>query len=334
MALDFRATSGALSATPALLAAAVIACLLAAAVMCCLRRLKKSAAFRHRRRAFLAAERGYDAGVERRRPRELPALARRNEVYLDYAGAALETASQARARSDELLGNPHAAGGPFSERAAAAEAKAKALVLKHLGAAGYEVVWTSGATAALKLVADLYPFEAGDVFAHGRDAHTSVVGCRFAAARAGASCAVVDDWAAWGARRGLAVLSPESNVDGACIHDVRGAVARAREGGAAVVLDLANYAATHDVVLADLGAPDAVALSLYKLFGAPTGLGCLVAARGFVERLRAAKARGLTHVGGGSVARLCGASGFFALKPGAAALGGGTPHFRAFGEAA
>ena len=120
-----------------------------------------------RKAAFVAkhgASYGYatspGGAIDAWRPRELPALrtgpGAPGDVYLDYAGAALPTRTQLVASLD-LLGNPHASGGPAAERAAAADEKARALVLRHLNARAHDVVWTSGATAAIRAVAELKP---------------------------------------------------------------------------------------------------------------------------------------------------------------------------------
>jgi molybdenum cofactor sulfurtransferase len=57
----------------------------------------------------------------------------------------------------------------------------------------YEVVFTAGATAALKLVAQAFPWSRGhSEFCHMLDNHTSVVGIREFAVPAGAHLSVVD----------------------------------------------------------------------------------------------------------------------------------------------
>jgi molybdenum cofactor sulfurtransferase len=59
----------------------------------------------------------------------------------------------------------------------------------HASAAEYEVVLTSGATAALKLAAEAFPWQpGGSCFAHTLQNHTSVLGIREVAAAAGAAC--------------------------------------------------------------------------------------------------------------------------------------------------
>ncbi|CAM9811333.1 unnamed protein product, partial [Phaeothamnion confervicola] len=101
-------------------------------------------------------------------------------VYLDHAGATLYGASQLRDAMSSLLthvhGNPHSQG-PVSSVTAARTDAARLAVLQFFGAhpREYAVIFTSGATAALKLVGECF---SGSVFAHARNSHNSVLGIR------------------------------------------------------------------------------------------------------------------------------------------------------------
>ena len=117
----------------------------------------------------------------------------RGEVYLDHAGATLPAGSQVRAFADAMLsssfGNPHSAS-PSSQRSSDAVEAARHAVLAHFGASGrdYAVVFTSGATHAVRLVGDSLRWARGrSVLAYTRENHTSVLGLRAHAARAGAA---------------------------------------------------------------------------------------------------------------------------------------------------
>ncbi|KAL1529433.1 hypothetical protein AB1Y20_000381 [Prymnesium parvum] len=155
-------------------------------------------------------------------------------VYLDYAGASLPTASQlhdaARALgAAAVLANPHSTG-PAAAAAADAVERAARLVLAHFcGDAAHEwsLVWTSGATAALRLVAESFPFTRGSTLLYPHNSHTSVLGMRVPAAAAGADCRCVSTEAltraasvealARGGAAGahhLAVLPMECNLTG------------------------------------------------------------------------------------------------------------------------
>jgi selenocysteine lyase/cysteine desulfurase len=232
------------------------------------------------------------------RRREFSRLDALGLAYLDSTGSALYGESQLRAH-DELLrescfGNPHSEHAP-SRRSTETIERAREAVLGFLGVdpRTHSVVFTANTTAAIKLVAESYPFAPGTSCLLAADNHNSVNGLREYAARAGAALdylpldghlhlADPEDAFAETAP-GLFALPAQSNFSGVC-HPLS-LVGRAKERGLDVLLDIASYAATHPVSLADCPA-DFVALSFYKLFGLPTGLGALVARREALARLR------------------------------------------------
>jgi molybdenum cofactor sulfurtransferase len=118
-------------------------------------------------------------------------------AYCDHAGAPPYSESLVRECMTELtsklLGNPHSSHGAASTTAAAVAA-ARDATLQHLNApvGAYVVVFTSGATAALRLVAESFPWSPSSEFRYTASNHTSVVGIRAAAMHAGARVAVVD----------------------------------------------------------------------------------------------------------------------------------------------
>ena len=141
-----------------------------------------------RKASFVAragARYGYAASplghIDGWRATELPGL--ETLVYLDYAGSALAHASQLAAAAADaaasIRANPHSSG-PAS--AADAVERAKLRVLRHFcGARAHEwdLVWTSGATAALRLVAESFAWAPNSsALVYPRSAHTSVVGMR------------------------------------------------------------------------------------------------------------------------------------------------------------
>src|SRR4249919_3120247 len=101
------------------------------------------------------------------RRREFSRLDREKLVYLDYTGSALYADCQLRSHHALLargvFGNPHAENDP-SRASTSMIAKARGLVLRFLDAdpARYTVCFTANTSAAIKLVAESYPF--------GRDA--------------------------------------------------------------------------------------------------------------------------------------------------------------------
>ena len=329
-----------------------------------------------RKRRFLAAHPAYGYPAARQpidswRPRELPGLlpplgapmCDNAMVYLDYAGAALPLSSQL-ARVAELasasivLANPHSTG-PAAAAAAAAIERARRCVLQHFCGARaneWELIWTSGATTALRIAAETFPFSrcGRSLFAYTMNAHTSVLGMRVPAAAASAQCrcvsldslealaglAAVNDAvndAVHGAvssavsRQLLAAPAPslEASVEGSVEHGVDHLIVLPAEcnltgdrptgtdlparlleqmtreqmlcGDIAdrywVLLDASKAAASAPVHLPSTGAAMAC-VSLYKLFGEPTGLGALLVRRDLAARLRR---DGAGYFGGGSV---------------------------------
>src|SRR6185437_3278897 len=86
-----------------------------------------------------------------------------NHAYLDYTGSALYAERQVRAHaallSQSVLGNPHSEN-PASRKSTRIIDEARAQVLRFLDAPAeeYAVVFTANASAAIKLVAEGFPF--------------------------------------------------------------------------------------------------------------------------------------------------------------------------------
>eukprot|EP00727_Mastigamoeba_balamuthi_P007566 m51a1_g343 putative molybdenum cofactor sulfurase (536) ;mRNA; f:531005-533308 len=109
-------------------------------------------------------------------------LAKKN-VYLDYTGSGLFQRSQLLDATEEILQNLHGnshSGSPVSKRTDVELALARETILRFFSASSdeYEVVFTSGATAALKIVGESFPWSARSVFAYTEVNHTSVLGIR------------------------------------------------------------------------------------------------------------------------------------------------------------
>ena len=236
------------------------------------------------------------------RAAEYPALA--GHTYLDFTAANLYAVSQldrhAAILRSHLFGNPHstnpssACSGGFVERARRA-----VLAFFNASPADWEVVFTSNATQALKLVGESYPFGRGDQFLLTFDNHNSVNGIREFARAAGAAATYIpivlpemrvhqQDLA-----RGLDTARPDghnlfaypaqSNFSG--VQHPLEWIDEARAKGWDVLLDAAAFTATNRL---DLGrwTPDFVVQSFYKLFGYPTGVGCLLARKAALAKLR------------------------------------------------
>ena len=119
-------------------------------------------------------------------------------------------------------------------------------------------------------------------------------------------------------RRGLLAYPAQSNFSGVQ-HPMRW-IEMAHEHGYEVLLDAAAYVPTHRLDLSEVK-PDFVPVSWYKVFGYPTGVGCLIAQREALARLRR------PAFAGGSV-YLAGVQGdWHTLRPAEEGFEDGTPSF-------
>lgn len=236
-----------------------------------------------------------DTFLEELRWREFSRLERQGHAYLDYTGSALYADSQLRAHHEllasSLFGNPHSDSAP-SRFSTETMDRARDLVLRFLGvdSSTHDVVFTANTSAAIKLVAEGYPFKRDSAFVYSADNHNSVNGIREYARRARARLRVLplddelrlrDDQLE--SLPGLLAFPAQSNFSG--VRHPLSLVRRAKQLGYDVLLDIASYAASHAFSLRDCPA-DYAALSFYKLFGYPTGLGALVARREALAKLR------------------------------------------------
>lgn len=237
---------------------------------------------------------------QRLRRQEFSRLDEQGQVYLDYTGAALYPASLIERHASTLrtsvLGNPHS-NNPASLQSTRAVEAARADVLAFFNADPdeYAVVFTANASGAIKLVAESFPFQPGSSFVLSADNHNSVNGIRRFAARAGANVrylpldgglslgSVADQLASCDAEApSLFAYPAQSNFTG--LRHSLGYVEAAQRLGFSVLLDAAAYVPTSPLNLAETR-PDFVAISFYKMFGYPTGVGALIARRSALQSL-------------------------------------------------
>ncbi|MDB4899535.1 MAG: aminotransferase class [Gemmatimonadetes bacterium] len=275
------------------------------------------------------------------RAREFARLDAEHHAYLDFTGSALHPDSLVASHLDMLrhsvLGNPHAES-PASLASTALVAEARAHVLHFLDADPdeYEVVFVANATAAIQLVASSFRFGADAPLILAADNHNSVNGMREYARRAGASVyhLPLDDelqlaepeerLAALTARSGggLFAYPAQSNFSG--VKHALSLVRCAQRLGHRVLLDAAAFVPTSRLSLREVPA-DFVALSFYKMFDYPTGVGALVARRDALPVLHR------PWFSGGTVEFVSVQGGLHLLRAGADGFEDGTANFLGIG---
>ncbi|HAL49653.1 MAG: aminotransferase class V-fold PLP-dependent enzyme [SAR202 cluster bacterium] len=237
------------------------------------------------------------------RAAEFSRLDEQSQVYLDYTGGGLYADSQLREHMDLLrngvFGNPHS-DNPTSEATTLLIDSTREAILRYFNASPneYDIVFTPNATGAIKLVGESYPFNPGSRYLLTFDNHNSINGVREFARGRGAEVTYVP------------VVPPELRIDAARIDaefdqidpDANNLLAypaqsnfsgvqhslelieQAQSKGWDVLLDAAAFAPTNKLDLSRWH-PDFVPLSFYKMFGHPTGVGCLLARKTALAKL-------------------------------------------------
>ena len=227
-----------------------------------------------------------------------------NSVYLDYTGGGLYADSQLRAHLDLLrgnvFGNPHSSN-PSSLAMTELVAQARDYVLQFFNASPdeYVAIFTPNSSGALKLVGEAYPFCAEGQYLLTFDNHNSVNGIREFARKRHADTtyiplvlpdlrvdeAQLDEYFGQACVDGdnLFAYPAQSNFSG--VQHPLEWIARAHASGWDVLLDVAAFVPTNRLDLRRWK-PDFVPLSFYKMFGYPTGVGCLLARRTALAKLQ------------------------------------------------
>lgn len=237
-------------------------------------------------------------------------------VYADWAGAALTPQTLVKQHQEllgsTLLGNPHSSHTPSAKAKQIAD-EAREAVLQQLGATDvpgdrYEVIFTANATAAILLLNHV-DWANGSLLMVS-DNHNSVNGLRLTAGREGAKVTynyikpnleIDEDTLQEQLQHLRRVEGPrvfayplKSNYSGV-VHGLN-KVADAQKKGWKVLLDASSYLANHTLDLKSAGVyPDFIPISFYKIFGYPSGLGCLVVRRSALKILKK------KHFSGGSI---------------------------------
>ncbi|CAO2815208.1 unnamed protein product [Amaranthus hypochondriacus] len=265
-------------------------------------------------------------------------------VYLDHAGATLYSELQMEAIFKDLtsnvFGNPHSQSDSSTATSEIIrECRQQVLDYCNASAKEYKCIFTSGATAALKMIGEAFPWTSQSCFMYTMENHNSVVGIREYALCHGAAAIAVDldefvdlDAASIeqktffnvsqhpiqrrndsGSKEDVAgntchlfAFPSECNFSGVrfnldfvrAIKEQSNGIFKDKmltKGRWLVLIDAAKGCATEPPDLSRYPA-DFVALSFYKIFGYPTGLGALIV------RNESAKLLKKTYFGGGTVA--------------------------------
>ncbi|MEQ1728193.1 MAG: aminotransferase class V-fold PLP-dependent enzyme [Vicinamibacterales bacterium] len=215
------------------------------------------------------------------------------QAYLDYTGGGMYADSQIREHaamlSGQVLGNPHSVSLSSSASTTLVE-RARRAVLDYFGASDdYIAIFTLNASCALKLVGESFPFVEGGRFVLAFDNHNSVNGIREFARAKGATFEyapltlpdlrldrpALDALLTSGDRSvpRLFAFPAQSNFSG--VKHPLDLIEQAHQAGWHVLLDAAAYVPTNGLDLRVVQ-PDFVTISFYKMFGYPTGVGCLL----------------------------------------------------------
>jgi cysteine desulfurase/selenocysteine lyase len=278
---------------------------------------------------------GWDAALRRR---DFPALAQRIHgqplVYLDNAA----TVQKPQCVLDELMrcyteccANVERGAHTLGERATQAYVDARRTVQHFLNAgAPEEIVWTSGCTAAINLVArawgDAHVGPGDEVIVSTLEHHSNLLPWQQLCQRRGARLRLIplnergelrlDRYAEWlSPRTRLVAIAHVSNALGT-LNPVAEIVRLAHAAGARVLVDGAQAVARQPVDVRALGC-DFYAFSAHKLY-APFGLGVLYARAELLEQMPP------LFSGGGMVDRVDAESASFAPVP--RRFDAGTPH--------
>jgi molybdenum cofactor sulfurtransferase len=242
--------------------------------------------------------------LEKLRATEYARLDELKHIYLDYTGGGLYADCQIRDHMELLrsnvFGNPHSLN-PTSRAMTQLCDQARDSVLKFFNASPdeYTVIFTANASNALKLVGEAYPFKPEGQFLLLFDNHNSVNGIREFARAKGATITY------------LPVIPPELRVEDSHLlsflasrnekgHNLFAYPAQSNFTGVQHPLEWIEEAHARDWdVLVDCAAfvptnrldlsrwqPDFVPISFYKMFGYPTGVGCLLARKSALAKLQ------------------------------------------------
>ena len=237
------------------------------------------------------------------RETEYSRLDANGQIYLDFTGGGLYSESQLCEHMELLrtsvLGNPHSAN-PTSLAMTDLVEGTRKYVLRYFNASPdeYIAIFTPNASGALKLVGEAFPFTPGSHYILPFDNHNSVNGIREFAKAKGAQVRYVPltkpDLRIERAKldeilnlvdmdhNNLFAFPAQSNFSG--VKHPLDLIEQAHSKGLDVLLDAAAYVPTSGLDLSVVK-PEFVAISFYKMFGYPTGIGALLIRKAIFQKM-------------------------------------------------
>lgn len=237
------------------------------------------------------------------RETEYSRLDANGQIYLDYTGGGLYSESQLCEHMELLrtsvLGNPHSAN-PTSQAMTDLVEGTRKYVLRYFNASPdeYIAIFTPNASGALKLVGESFPFTPASHYILTFDNHNSVNGIREFAKVKGAQVTYVPltkpDLRIERAKldeilnlvdmdhNNLFAFPAQSNFSG--VKHPLDLIEQAHSKGLDVLLDAAAYVPTNGLDLSVVK-PEFVAISFYKMFGYPTGIGVLLIRKAIFQKM-------------------------------------------------
>jgi selenocysteine lyase/cysteine desulfurase len=227
------------------------------------------------------------------RKNEFSQLDKTGHVYLDFTGGNLFPKNLLQQHMQMLengiFGNPHSTN-PASQLSTRLAEEARQYVLQYFNASDqYLCIFTPNASGALKIVGECYPFNDNSFLLLSLDNHNSVNGIREFAKQKGAAYGYTpleknslyihkeileqNLQAHADKTNKLFTFPAQSNVSG--IKHPLSYITMAKQHGWDVLLDAAAFVPSDILDLRDVQ-PDFVSVSFYKIFGYPTGIGCLL----------------------------------------------------------
>ncbi len=247
-------------------------------------------------------EYGKTKKLDNLRKQDFSRLDEQKHVYLDFTGGHLYPESLVEWHGcflkSSILGNPHSQN-PSSSLSEKYITYARNKVLEFFNCGeDYLCIFTSNATAAIKIIGECYPFEKSSQLLLTTDNHNSVNGLREYARQREVNYSYspldLDSLTLSNTDLQARLTQPaesanklfaypaQSNVSG-IQHDLKW-ISYAKDQGWDVLLDAAAFVPSNQLDL-QKHQPDFVSLSFYKMFGYPTGLGCLLVKKSSFEKL-------------------------------------------------